>query len=500
MTLKLLRQMILRLTLLIFTLVFFFSCQKQGSVYEAPRGNQPVNKENKTKDLTAVAAYLNISDLGNKSKGGITVTGYKYFSKNERDELWIISLEPGSYGFARAKIAANLKDGKFSMIIASYSYDTSLYKRGDFSTYTGITSVYDQKLKKLEDFVYEKGKLKKVKTPYCSTCSMIAPDPPTPDYNYINWCVVYPPLCNYSGGGGTTDPNAPILLMLTPDYTGGWSGGGGGGGGNGSSSNYDPNQPFNDINVPIDGTDEPIIDNGIVVEDISLLPPAGGTPRLIAKTQNRGNTEDLQYGTTGDITGILTSETTKTNDELFDGMSNLFYWCTYFDNDLRNVGNIMIDKFKANTSTNNFFENLVLNQKVLESNAIVNFLKKFGNDLRNKITMANRDINSITTLDLDYRPIFNGLYNKFHGLQILINDTEYTEIQLDDFSINSTTGQWYADVTVTVFDHFGLDKHDALTYQNNHSGFADWWLLQQTRGFVPFQTKVIVRKRVSGHS
>ena len=85
-------------------------------------------------------------------------------------------------------------------------------------------------------------------------------------------------------------------------------------------------------------------------------------------------------------------------------------------------------------------------------------------------------------------------------MQILINDTEYTEIQLDDFSINPTTGQWYADVTVTIFDHFGLDKFDALTYQDNHSGFADWWLLHHTRGFVPFQTKIIIRKRIIGHS
>jgi hypothetical protein len=96
------------------------------------------------------------------------------------------------------------------------------------------------------------------------------------------------------------------------------------------------------------------------------------------------------------------------------------------------------------------------------------------------------------------RPIFNGNYNKWHGLQILINDTEYTEIKLDKFYI-SANGKWDAEVTVSIYDHFGLDKLDALSYQNYHIGFAAWWILQHARGFVPFITKVTVQKRISGN-
>jgi hypothetical protein len=57
---------------------------------------------------------------------------------------------------------------------------------------------------------------------------------------------------------------------------------------------------------------------------------------------------------------------------------------------------------------------------------------------------------------------------------------------------------WTADIEVTIYDNFGLDKHDALTYQGNHDGFAAWWLLQHTRGHKPFQTKFVIKSRING--
>jgi hypothetical protein len=58
-------------------------------------------------------------------------------------------------------------------------------------------------------------------------------------------------------------------------------------------------------------------------------------------------------------------------------------------------------------------------------------------------------------------------------------------------------GNWSADITITIHDHFGLDKNDALTYQQYHQGFPSWWLLQHTRDYIPFETIVIVRKKIS---
>lgn len=61
------------------------------------------------------------------------------------------------------------------------------------------------------------------------------------------------------------------------------------------------------------------------------------------------------------------------------------------------------------------------------------------------------------------------------------------------------TGKLFFHVT----DHFGLDKKDALLYQGivpfGHNGFAAWWRLQHTRGYVPFTTSIKVVATISGN-
>lgn len=295
------------------------------------------------------------------------------------------------------------------------------------------------------------------------------------------------------------DPNGDGCPELLPFACGGGSGGGDGGGG--SSGNpipvFDPNNPFSDLNYPINVSDEPILDNGIEVEEVpSYIPPGNGN-RLIAHTQERGNTEDMQFGTNGDASGILENLLYQTNDGLFNNMSSLFHTCTIFDNALSNVGDLMIQKFRNRSGGS--FENVVLNQKVSQSHTLINFLKEFGRILNEQLQFAEGNIDNISTIELEnIHPIFNGLHNKFHGLQILVNDTEYTYIHLDNFQLY-TGGDWKATVTVTILDHFGLDKHDALAYQGWSAGFPSWWLLQHTRGFVPFETVIHVRKTIRGH-
>ncbi len=79
----------------------------------------------------------------------------------------------------------------------------------------------------------------------------------------------------------------------------------------------------------------------------------------------------------------------------------------------------------------------------------------------------------------------------------MINDTEKTTVQLDNFN-PPVGGHWSATLTFTIVDHFGLDKHDALTYENYDYGFADWWLLQHTRNYTPLQTTIRLRVLLSG--
>ena len=59
--------------------------------------------------------------------------------------------------------------------------------------------------------------------------------------------------------------------------------------------------------------------------------------------------------------------------------------------------------------------------------------------------------------------------------------------------------KFFATVEVTIFDHFGVDKKDALGKQHIHGGFTAWWLLQHKRGKVPFITKVVIRKTIIGN-
>jgi hypothetical protein len=95
------------------------------------------------------------------------------------------------------------------------------------------------------------------------------------------------------------------------------------------------------------------------------------------------------------------------------------------------------------------------------------------------------------------RPKFSSLHHKFHGLQILINDTETTNIMMYDYTIDSN-GNWEAEVVFEITDHFGLDKNDVLTYQTTHRGFVAWWALQHKRDYKPFLTKIYVTRKLKG--
>lgn len=126
---KLSRQKHSLLAFLIFTLTFFFSCQKQDREVQVIQNDNLSNQVSNAKNLKEVTSFLNISGLDERLKRSLITTSYHYFSNSPTDQLWIISLAPGTYGFAKAKIAASLKDGQFSMIISSYNYDAALYKK-----------------------------------------------------------------------------------------------------------------------------------------------------------------------------------------------------------------------------------------------------------------------------------------------------------------------------------------------------------------------------------
>ena len=244
------------------------------------------------------------------------------------------------------------------------------------------------------------------------------------------------------------------------------------------------------------GSNLSLINNGIIVSDLmSSSPPL----RQIAVTRDRGNTEDLQYGTNHDASGVKSVFLTKTNPELYEDMASVMRKGTSLDSESQQVAIRFMDLFYfSNTNNNNNYSDPILNRKVSESAKFNDFMKIFGDVFRARLKQANGNINNVSSINLgDIHPVFSGKYNMVHGLTILLNDTEHTKIELLNFSLLSN-GIWEADFQVTILDHFGLDRNDAVSKQHISDGFPAWWVLQHRRAKVPFITKVIVKKRLTG--
>ena len=112
-----------------------------------------------------------------------------------------------------------------------------------------------------------------------------------------------------------------------------------------------------------------------------------GNSRLIASTPSRNNSEDMDHGNNGNTTGIEpTRLLTQSDNDLFQLMTNLFDDCTVFDNDLRAVGNDMIQTFRNNAGGQ--YSNPVLNQKVQVSSELYIFLQEFGKKLNENLQQS----------------------------------------------------------------------------------------------------------------
>ncbi|MEO7047691.1 MAG: hypothetical protein ABI091_20500, partial [Ferruginibacter sp.] len=133
----------------------------------------------------------------------------------------------------------------------SYNYDISAYVTNNFATYTGTTSIFNERLEKIADFEYAEGKLNNVKRYDSPPRIWVHITTPT----YTNWCLVYPPICDYSGG--SSKPAELISFLPEYDPSGGSNGSAGG------ITAYDPNHPFANVESPVDAADEPLINNYI---------------------------------------------------------------------------------------------------------------------------------------------------------------------------------------------------------------------------------------------
>lgn len=197
------------------------------------QNNAGIRHVDTTIELQNIATLLSIPELNNYLKSRILKTNVHYFSNEIGGQLWIASLSHGTYGFSNAKIAVNLKEDKFSMIITSYDFDTTLYKKEDFKTYSGTISIYNQKIEMIRENYFKRGRLKQIKVRNGSNFSKIVihfpPDPgpePGPGGSNGDWCAVFPPLCDYGGGGGGgNNSGSATSVMMDPGDEGGGGGG-----------------------------------------------------------------------------------------------------------------------------------------------------------------------------------------------------------------------------------------------------------------------------------
>lgn len=196
-----------KMLLIFLTVLLLFSCKKLDF--------KMAEAEEKSK-------LESIPELSNTLKKNIQPESIHYF-ENSKGRLWIASLTPGTYGLATSKLAVSLKQGRFSMIITSYDYDKSVYNEGDFNTYTGTISVYNQQRKEIFQNYFIKGELqpKKRNSDSTSTASfyIVITEPEPIDGNW--WCMVFPPLCDYNNGGTGNNPGDPAMLMTDPGDAGG---------------------------------------------------------------------------------------------------------------------------------------------------------------------------------------------------------------------------------------------------------------------------------------
>jgi hypothetical protein len=259
---------------------------------------------------------------------------------------------------------------------------------------------------------------------------------------------------------------------------------------------------------------DPEIQNGIDIVSTSVAFTVPTTGTLIGRSRrNPPNVEDIQHGTNGDCKGIMwdcmtcrpyeckecTGCEALTDNHLEEYMTSLM---TFFSKPpLENIAVSFAERFFNKISSDHYTTGL--SEHIRNSPNMRNYMKLFGAELNKTLKSNGGNIYLNPIIDMgNVRPVFGGKHNRWHGLTILLNDTEMTDVwYIDNFNLNNDTKVWSADLYFEVTDHFGLDKHDALTYQSPLAaapGFAAWWALQHRKDYPPFRTKITIFATLKG--
>jgi RHS repeat-associated protein len=250
---------------------------------------------------------------------------------------------------------------------------------------------------------------------------------------------------------------------------------------------------------------------------------AGGGPRgggggqalknIIAQSKNRninsktgGPSEDLESGTIGKPSDIgLEDYWNKYSDqELFNMMLANFYSATTFASPkLKAIAFALVDRFRTDKSGESV-ESKGLNNIVANHPKFLSFLDNFKSIFERSLS-GGGNIQALIKNPIQITgPVFDDWTT---GMGIIIDNCNYTSVSLNSFSIDGRTGMYTANITVHLIDAFGLDKGDVRRFQKNvlnifspslGEGFGAWWLLQHSRGYVPFTINMDIQKTISG--
>ncbi len=215
--------------------------------------------------------------------------------------------------------------------------------------------------------------------------------------------------------------------------------------------------------------------------------------RIIGRSRDRRNSEDMN--TTGTPSDINSKHGNRSNFELSYWMTNLFNTGTCLTNNaMGKVASKMLNRF-LNKEGGVFTDN-DLNNEIATNETFMEYLIGFDKRFKNALLQANGDINRVPILSTT-GPIF-GYSHTLTGLAITIDAFNFTEITLTGFAIDKS-GNYSAALSFYMEDAFGLDRNDVFSKGFIHPGFESWWLLQHTRGYLPFKTIVQLSTNISGN-
>lgn len=153
----------------------------------------------------------------------------------------------------------------------------------------------------------------------------------------------------------------------------------------------------------------------------------------------------------------------------------------------------MIDRFQSRAG--GYFTTNILNQGVLNHPSTQRFIHR---DIVSSFKEAlKKNGYSIDGLHLSIfgNPRFNTKSDLwFGGLTFAINDMQKYDIQIVSYKV--VENKYKANLNLVLYDHFGLDPEDVIEY--DYDLFESWFVLQHSRGFKPFMTKIEISIEING--